>query len=344
MDTNSDPEESIQESVETSLNQAVDNIIVSKSTDNNHTIYQYARELCQLCLKNDSNIIDVFLSNFDRKIASEIISIQLKEFNYKNALIVAICLEVNIKIIELLVSYDINLNDTSCDLLNFPLFHAIMLENLDCVKILQKKGADICLIDFSYISVGICSVWPEDISEFLLETMSDVNVFHPITKKNLLHKLIITSHRKNIYNCIKILIRRGIDIDLPTGEYWKTPLFLAVSSYKTEIVKLLLENGANPYTTDSNGKTLIDYISEKYPHESNVVFEKGRNGLDYYLITKNCSVANDMLEIFNNHRKNIENRITFLMMVREFVEDSLFHDDYLPLDLFKVILRLAGAK
>lgn len=344
MDTNSDPEETIQESVETSLNQAVDNIIVSKSTDNNHTVYQYATELCQLYMKNDSNIIDVFLSKFDRKIASEIISIQLKERGDKNALIVAIRLRVNIKIIELLVSYDINLNDTSCNLLKFPLLHAIMLENLDYVKILQKKGADICLIDFSYISVGICYVWPEDISEFLLETMSNVNMFDPITKENLLHKLI-TSKNKNKLSYIKILIRRGIDIEMYMGEYWKTPLFLAVSSYKIEVVKLLLENGAYYYITDHNGRTLIDHAIKNEPEDQELGgFEGGYRGPEYYINKKKFSIANDMIEILNNHRKNIENRITFLMMVREFVEDSLFHDDYLPLDLFRVILRLAGAK
>ncbi len=59
-----------------------------------------------------------------------------------------------------------------------------------------------------------------------------------------------------------MFIDKGADVNLPTNKNY-TPLMSAAKGGHIEIVKLLLDKGADPSTRDTSGKTALDYAIEK---------------------------------------------------------------------------------
>ncbi len=66
---------------------------------------------------------------------------------------------------------------------------------------------------------------------------------------NLLHAAV----GQDIPEVIRFLVRQGLDINA-RGDLYDTPLLLAYSLGKHEIVKLLIELGADPHLPDYSGK------------------------------------------------------------------------------------------
>ena len=54
---------------------------------------------------------------------------------------------------------------------------------------------------------------------------------------------------KQHYECLKLLVKAGADLDLYTNNYL-TPLFFAIKNKDLKSVILLVKNGAKPYFTE----------------------------------------------------------------------------------------------
>jgi ankyrin repeat protein len=73
------------------------------------------------------------------------------------------------------------------------------------------------------------------------------------------------------------LVDKGADIHGTCGKplyYHKTPLYLAVSNHRTEVVKYLLRAGADPNKPNPNGSTLLKQAKEyalQYPQLNEIV-------------------------------------------------------------------------
>ena len=56
---------------------------------------------------------------------------------------------------------------------------------------------------------------------------------------------------------VKLLLERGADIDMK-NKYGDTPIHQAAENGRTDIVKVLLSAGADPYITNKKGETACD--------------------------------------------------------------------------------------
>ena len=72
----------------------------------------------------------------------------------------------------------------------------------------------------------------------------------------------------------KIMIEMGDDVNAKEKERGGTPLILATYGGRVQVVKLLLEKGADPKLPDSSGKTPIDYARENGNLEIEELLEK----------------------------------------------------------------------
>ena len=77
-------------------------------------------------------------------------------------------------------------------------------------------------------------------------------------KRSLGERLIYYSENGNINRVIEIL-NSGVDIDYGGGDYNQTALISSARDGQYEIVKLLLERGANPDIKDTLGNTALMY-------------------------------------------------------------------------------------
>lgn len=83
---------------------------------------------------------------------------------------------------------------------------------------------------------------------------------------------------------VKKLIDNGVNVNVHSPNSHRTPLHLAASKGKMEMVKILVENGANLEITNSDGKTPL-YSA----------IESSRTDIIKYLKSKGAKVTQDML-------------------------------------------------
>ena len=60
---------------------------------------------------------------------------------------------------------------------------------------------------------------------------------------------------------VQLLMSRGVDINLKNGKDGLTPLWEAAMDNRIEMMKVLLENGADPNIADRTGRTPIRVAS-----------------------------------------------------------------------------------
>lgn len=146
-------------------------------------------------------------------------------------------------------------------------------------------------------------------------------------KKALNDELLVATRKSNIEQ-VKSLLAKGADVDAKSP-YGATPLFFACDRSNAEIVKLLLEAGANPNIQDTfykatplgwaSGKgnaevmrLLVEYgakeiemamgfgVSGNHTALVKTALEKGRfpqDRLDKYLATAKSKNSNDVIEL-----------------------------------------------
>jgi len=124
--------------------------------------------------------------------------------------------------------------------------------------------------------------------------------------------------RKKSYDAVKMLLEEGAN----PNQFWKQtgyfPLGEAVSFGNSRICNLLLDNGANP--------NQIDVVDGFHPLEIAAV--RGRLDCVKSLLTP-------------RYRKK---EVLWCCLVREYVADSIFNDDYLCRDMFFVIMATLSTR
>jgi ankyrin repeat protein len=171
---------------------------------------------------------------------------------------------------------------------HISLHEAIRIGYFEKVIELISLGNDINDIDGfnqTVLHVGI-NHKQTDIVRFLLYIQNDPTILHNISKSLQFEDFDITRslNSKDIYRntplviavnknnreITKILLEMGSDVNVNmehvvNDKKWQTkyPLMIAVLCSHYEIFEMLMNYGANPFTVDKNGNTLLYYASER---------------------------------------------------------------------------------
>ncbi|MDI9312074.1 MAG: ankyrin repeat domain-containing protein [Limnohabitans sp.] len=146
-----------------------------------------------------------------------------------------------------------------------PLTEAVFSWNLEKVKYLVEKGADInrrCE-DFGGASPLLeAAEWAkgdkvDEIIKYLVEKGADVNISNE-WGESVLHKAIASDRN---YNTIAYLIEKGADIDYYDNNKL-TPLMKAARNNAPKIVELLLEHSARLDLVDDQNRTALTHAKE----------------------------------------------------------------------------------
>ena len=179
----------------------------------------------------------------------------------------------DIATVEKLVSRgaDINYTDTSG---NFAMFTAAWEGNTKALDLFYNLGAKISFDDANLLCNAAFNGKTESV-KWLLNKGENANFTFTSTGENALHYTICkTSEMDERTEIVKILIAAGIDVNKKTlvgkptlcfmrDAYLKgeAPLHRAAAFGNADIIKILLNAGADPSMKDANGDTPISWGS-----------------------------------------------------------------------------------
>ena len=144
----------------------------------------------------------------------------------------------------------------------------IICHNIAIADLLIEKGADIEARDDDDINalVYASTYNNEEMVKFLLEKGADANTVCEIKNEHtdISPTPLMNAAYKGNTNIINILLENGADINYTT-DYGMTALMYAASFNQFEAAKVLLENNADTSITDEYGRTALDLAkSEDY--------------------------------------------------------------------------------
>ncbi|AAR07370.1 11L [Yaba monkey tumor virus] len=138
-----------------------------------------------------------------------------------------------------------------------PLHYAVLTDNVEIVKLLLLKGVDVNATDRYGCSPLYYYIMTKKenykIIKLLLDNGTDVNAVSS-TRENLLHAF--TEYGCRDTDVLKNIIKKTYDINLK-NKWGKTPLSFAMEKDNMYVIKLLLQNGADPFTVSDNMDTLM---------------------------------------------------------------------------------------
>ena len=132
------------------------------------------------------------------------------------------------------------------------LMHAVWFGQLDVMRILIDKGADINAKNKKGVTALILATdkGNAELVRFLLDNGADVNA-----KDSLGYTALIKAAGRGLENIMSILLSKGADVNAATHDGYAA-LSYAAGSGHTDIVKTLIDNGA-----DVNAKSSIGYTA-----------------------------------------------------------------------------------
>jgi len=174
-----------------------------------------------------------------------------------------------------------------------PLLGAVY-NSLDIFKFLVNRGANIEDREkYGRTSLFIASDRGKfDIVEFLISEGAIVDV-----KTNDGWTPLIAAAQKNHLNIVEILVDSGADIEFCNDDW--NPLFFAISEGNFSIVKFLINKGSNIEIQDGNKNTPL-LIASKYRYREIIEFLVD-NGADIYAKDKD---GKDFIELLPSNLKN----------------------------------------
>ena len=144
-----------------------------------------------------------------------------------------------------------------------PLIKAVYAQNMDIIKYLISVSANICATNLSgETTLMICAKKGYlDTIKILFKNGYDLNKVVPSTTQSPLG-LAVWANQSDI---VKWLLDNGADINVLDGMNW-TPLMIASYLGHTDIVKILKKKGANTDLKENHGWTALD-LATLYHHE-----------------------------------------------------------------------------
>lgn len=154
-----------------------------------------------------------------------------------------------------------------------PLYKAWYQGNYDLFKLLIEKGADVNVKDSKGKTIIFHTIWSSNskFTELLIENGADINQ-HANNGDTPLIDMCKQEYENPSY--IASILKFNPDINAVNND-GESALFYAFE--KPEIVKFLLENGANKKLKNKNGKTAYDICLEQYKENKDPYYKKTLN-------------------------------------------------------------------
>lgn len=168
----------------------------------------------------------------------------------------------------------VNILNIPNNLGTIPLIIAIKNNNIELVKLLLSKGADVNKIANNESPLLVASQFGHDLIVKLLLDTPGVNInIMGIDKETPLFK----AAQNGKTNVVELLLSKGADANLSDG--FDTPLLAAIKNFRlnpTPVVRLLLEKGVDANQPDKNGKLPVEIASERQQTDVvNLLLENG---------------------------------------------------------------------
>ncbi|KAL8908188.1 MAG: hypothetical protein Q9171_005541 [Xanthocarpia ochracea] len=166
-----------------------------------------------------------------------------------------------------------------------PLYHAVTTGNLDIVRYFLENGARTSTRPRDSLPIHAATEGEySDILELLLEHGADIAAKND-KGDTALHFAVkcevkINSLSHGFRDCISTLLRGGLLVDV-RGNHGETPLHRAASQHRSDIVKLLLQEGAS-VTAEADNGTPLHYAIHR---------TRGPG-----IVTPACDVVNSLLD------------------------------------------------
>ncbi len=252
------------------------------------------------------------------------------------------------EIITLLFKYNINVNSRNNKLqtiLHELCIHNASYRETQIENLIRNHNADVNAIDNKGNTPLIYAV--KKYSKYAIKILLKYGANCNIINRNGTTALLKVCKKPNsaTISITKKLLINGADPCIANNNS-RSPLHILVENRNNkDLIKLLLDYGANIDAADINGDTPLHlnlmgvgyYTKLLLDNNANIdiVNNDGKKPM-HIAITKRLTT--DIYYIYDIIKRKI-NTAHFVCMVREFDDTSVFHGDYLCLDLFKVILR-----
>jgi len=136
-----------------------------------------------------------------------------------------------------------------------------------------------------------------EICDILLRYGAEVNVRTDDSYNNGITPLLVATHTKNDIKVVKSLVDAGANVNVRDKKGW-TPLMTAASNSLTQVVKFLLEEGADPEMTNFYRKNALYYAKKAGCHDCVKIIES------FSLSTTSTSI--DWLKMAKGTNANIQ--------------------------------------
>lgn len=166
-----------------------------------------------------------------------------------------------IEIIDILINHNktaigISLLNLPDNMANVPIFYAIKYKNRYALQELLSNGADANYKNNKHITPLQLAVLKKDITmvKMLIKYVKNIDAI-TLNGSTALHYAC----NFELIEIVKILLENGANQNIIEFEYDFCPIFYPVVQNNVEITKLLINHKANPNHQDYNGNTIVHY-------------------------------------------------------------------------------------
>lgn len=175
-------------------------------------------------------------------------------------------------LIEKLCEHNINLDKTNNEG-ETVLSISTKKQNMELVRYFIKRGANLNLLNKegnSITSNAIKNNYPTSLIKLLLDSGADVNLSQTNGLPPLIHSIKLILTNMDYFN---LILKYKPDVNLKNNKNWSPLRYLAKDASCSKMyscMKILLDNGANPWDIGPNSSTLATLIAKNTNHTSSL--------------------------------------------------------------------------